>query len=144
MEGRSLGALVYRQIQPVLVNFFAYFAVGGVAALVDIGGFMTLTAVFGIRWFLAALMSFVVAATVNYFLSIRFAFSSGVRFRRHHEFMLVVAVSAIGLFFNQLVLWVLIGGAGLARLPAKVSATGIVFLWNYSARQNFIFSAARR
>ena len=143
MEGRRLGALVYRKIQSVPVNFFTYFAVGGVAAFVDIAGFMLLTSIFQIAWFWAALMSFVVAATANYFLSIRFAFESGVRFRRHYEFMLVILVSAIGLLFNELVLWVLIETAGLASLPAKVCATGIVFLWNYTARQNFIFRAAR-
>ena len=143
MEGRRLGALVHRQIQSVPVNFFTYFAVGGAAASVDIAGFMLLTRIFHIAWFWAALMSFVVAATVNYVLSIRFAFESGVRFRRHYEFMLVLLVSAIGLLFNELVLWALIGAAGLADLPAKVCATGMVFLWNYNARQNFIFRAAR-
>lgn len=143
MEGRRLGALVYRQIQSVPVNFFTYFAVGGVAAVVDIAGFMVLTGVFKIAWFWAALVSFVAAATLNYVLSIRFAFESGVRFRRHHEFMLVLLVSAIGLLFNEAVLWALIEAVGVASLPAKVCATGIVFLWNYSARQNFIFRAAR-
>jgi len=142
MEGRGPGALVYRQIQSLPLSFFTYFIVGGLAAVVDIGGFMLLTGRFGIPWFWAALASFVVSAMVNYLLSIWFVFESGVRFRRHHEFALVLLVSVIGLAFNEAALWLMITGAGLARLPAKVIATGVVFLWNYSARQHFIFRAA--
>lgn len=141
MEGRSLGALVYRQIQSLPLSFFTYFIVGGAAAIVDIGGFMLLTGIWRIHWFWAALASFVVSAIVNYLLSIRFVFESGVRFRRHHEFALVVLVSVIGLGCNEAALWVMITAAGLGRLPAKVIATGVVFLWNYSARQRFIFRA---
>jgi putative flippase GtrA len=69
-------------------------------------------------------------------------FESGVRFRRRHEFLMVMAVSAMGLLFNQVVLWVMIEGAGAPRLPAKLTATGLVFLWNYSIRRNFIFRPA--
>ncbi|MDA8051021.1 MAG: GtrA family protein [Rhodospirillales bacterium] len=143
MEGRALGALVYRQIQSLPVSFYTYFVVGGLAAIVDIGGFMLLTGAFGIPWFWAALASFVVSAAVNYLLSIRFVFESGVRFRRHHEMALVLLVSVIGLGFNEAALWLMIAGVDLGRLPAKVIATGVVFLWNYSARQRFIFRAAR-
>lgn len=142
MEGRRPGALVYRQIQSLPLNFFAYFIVGGLAAIVDIGGFMLLTGAFGLHWFWAALASFVVSATINYVLSICFVFESGVRFRRHQEFALVLLVSVIGLACNEAALWVMITAAGLARLPAKVIATGVVFLWNYNARQHFIFRAA--
>lgn len=142
MEGRGARALVHRQIQSLPLNFIAYFIVGGLAAVVDIGGFMLLTGLFRIHWFWAALASFAVSATVNYLLSICFVFESGVRFRRHHEFALVILVSVIGLAFNEAALWVMITAAGLARLPAKVIATGVVFLWNYNARQHFIFRAA--
>jgi putative flippase GtrA len=142
MERRTLGTLVYSQIQFIPIAFFAYFIVGGIAALVDVGGFMLLTGPFGIPWFWAALASFLAATTVNYVLSIRFVFESGVRFRRQHEFLMVMAVSAIGLLFNQVALWVVIEGAGAPRLPAKVIATGVVFLWNYSIRRHFIFRPA--
>lgn len=135
-------ALVYRKIQTIPISFFAYFVVGGIAACVDIGGFMLLTGAFGMAWFWAALSSFVAAVVVNYFLSIRFVFQSGVRFRRHHEFTLVVIVSTIGLLFNEAVLWALIEQADVTPLPAKVTATGMVFLWNYAARQKFIFRPA--
>lgn len=143
MEGRSLGALLHRQIQSVPVSFFSYFIVGGIAAVVDIGGFMLLTGTFGIIWFWAALLSFLAAVAVNYLLSIRFVFESGVRFPRHQEVALVLVVSAIGLLLNEAVLWVMLEAFGAGRLPAKLVATALVFLWNYGARQSFIFRAPR-
>jgi len=142
MEGRALGTLVYRQIQSLPVSFFTYFIVGGVAAIIDITGFMLLIDVFAVPWFWAAIVSFAGSALVNYLLSIRFVFESGVRFRRHHELALVLLVSTIGLGCNEAALALMIAGLGLWRLPAKIIATGVVFLWNYSARQHFIFRAA--
>lgn len=141
MERRSLGAHLYHQVQSIPLSFFTYFVVGGIAAVVDIGGFMLLTGPFHIVWFWAALCSFLAAVAVNYFLSIRFVFASGVRFSRNAEMALVLLVSAVGLVLNEIVLWALIERIGAARLLAKLIATGVVFLWNYGSRASFIFRA---
>lgn len=143
MEGRSLGALLHRQVQFIPLSFFSYFLVGGIAAVVDIGGFMLLTGTFLVPWFSAALASFLAAVIVNYLLSIRFVFESRVRFRRSHEILLVLLVSTIGLALNEAILWAMIAEAGRGRLFAKIVATGMVFAWNYGARQNFVFRAVR-
>jgi putative flippase GtrA len=141
MEGEPFGARLLRPVQSIPASFFSYFMVGGIAAVVDIGGFMLLTGALRAPWFWAALASFVAAVVVNYLLSVRFVFESGVRFRRHHEAALVLAVSVIGLALNEAALWAMIELAGSGRLPAKLVATALVFLWNYGARQKFIFRA---
>lgn len=116
-----------------------YFFVGAVAACVDISLFLLLVRLGGWGWFPAAACSFVAATLVNYVLSVRHVFESGTRFQRHHEIMLVFLVSAIGLAVNQIALWVLIRGTGGALLISKLTATGIVFGWNYVARRHFVF-----
>ncbi|HUA76190.1 MAG TPA: GtrA family protein [Acetobacteraceae bacterium] len=143
MEAERPALRLLRPIQAIPATFYSYFVVGGIATVVDIGGFMILTGKYDVPWFWAAMMSFVVSVVVNYLLSIRFVFESGVRFRRHHEAALVLAVSVIGLLLNEAALWVMIEMAGTGRLPAKLVATAVVFLWNYGARQNFIFRAPR-
>ena len=75
---------------------------------------------------------------VNYTLSIKHVFTSGVRFKKRDEITLVFLVSAIGLAINQAILFLLIY-AGIMILMAKAGATGAVFLWNYSARHQFVF-----
>jgi len=117
-----------------------YFFVGGAAALVDFSLFALLARAAGLPWFPVALFSFTVATLVNYVLSVRHVFESGIRFSRRHELMLVYLVSAVGLAINQGALWFGIESAHVDMLVAKLGATGAVFFWNYVARRYFIFS----
>jgi putative flippase GtrA len=120
-----------------------YFAVGGVAACVDIGLFMLFAQGLGLAYLRVAAGSFIVATLVNYFLSVRFVFVSGARFRRRWEMVLVFVVSAIGLALNQLILAACVELAHFGLLLAKLFATGVVFFWNYAARRAFVFGATR-
>lgn len=117
-----------------------YFFVGGIAALVDFGSFVFLIEVFRLGWFWAALIGFVLATAVNYLLSVRHVFESGIRFSRRHEVALVFLVSALGLLLNQTMLYLLIDQQGLNVFLAKVLAMGVVFVWNFTARSRFVFS----
>lgn len=116
-----------------------YFCVGAAAAAVDLSLFLALTMLGGLRWFLSALISFVIATLFNYFLSVRHVFVSGIRFRRRHEILLVFAVSSIGLVVNQGVLWMLIDVLNVGLTASKVCATAAVFFWNFGTRHRFIF-----
>ena len=121
-----------------------YLFVGGAAAIVDFVLFMLLAWGAGWPWFPTAVLSFSLATLVNYALSIRHVFESGVRFSQGHELILVYLVSAIGLTVNQAVLWFGIETAHIDMLAAKLGATGTVFFWNYAARRYFIFNHDRR
>lgn len=116
-----------------------YMIVGGVAATVDFVVFAFAIKIIGAHWFPSALVSFVLATAVNYLLSIRHVFESGVRFRRRNEVLLVFVVSGIGLAINQTILWLLIETASMNALLAKCIATVTVFFWNYGARRSYIF-----
>lgn len=117
-----------------------YFLVGGVAAAVDIGIFALFARTLGFPWFTVAIVGFVLATLVNYALSVRHVFDSGVRFRPSLEIMLTFAVSAVGLLINQGVLWYFIEKVHTDLLIAKLVATGLVFFWNYFGRKHFIFN----
>ncbi len=116
-----------------------YFCVGGTAAAVDIGFFAVSVKVFQFNWFFVALLSFVLATVLNYLLSIRYVFESGIRFKKQVEVSLVFLVSGIGLVINLTVLWLLIETSGMDEVLSKLIATGTVFFWNYTARSRFIF-----
>jgi len=117
--------------------------VGGVAACVDIGLFMLFAQHLGLPYLRVSAASFVAATLVNYWLSIRFVFVSGQRFRRRWEMALVFLVSAFGLALNQAILALCVESLRIGLLPAKLSATGAVFFWNYFARRVFVFGAVR-
>jgi putative flippase GtrA len=124
------------------MKFVKYFVVGGVAAFVDVGGFLILTGALYIHWFTAACVSFVIATLANYVLSIRFVFESGARFRKPQEIGLVFLISLVGLACNQVVLALMIGPFGAPQVAAKLVATSAVFFWNYGARRRFVFPDA--
>lgn len=122
-------------------KFIRYFAVGGIATAVDFSIFAALLYGVDVTWFWSAFVSFLLATSVNYVLSIRHVFESGVRFRKRHEIPLVFLVSAVGLVVNQAALYVGIEMIGIYPLVAKVGATGMVFFWNFFARSMFIFKS---
>ena len=121
------------------MKLLRYSFVGGVAAAVDLGIFIVGVRVLEFAWFFVAISSFILATAVNYLLSIRCLFDSGVRFRTRTEVSLVFLVSGIGLVVTQSVLWLLIETAGIEEVVSKCLATGTVFAWNYAARSRYIF-----
>lgn len=120
-----------------------YFFVGGAAACVDIGLFALFAKAMALPYLRVATASFVLATLVNYWLSIRYVFVSGQRFRRRWEMAMVFAVSAVGLGLNAAFLWLCVELGHLDLLVAKIVATGAVFFWNYFARRVLIFGALR-
>ena len=139
MEGRIQGDLVHYQVQHVQMKIVKYFAVGGMAAIVDIGCFFLFTSILNFGWFQSALGSFILATAVNYFLSIKYVFQSGVRFQKYHEVILIFLVSGTGLIINQLILWLLIENMSVNMLVSKITATTLLFFWNYGLRKTLVF-----
>lgn len=125
-------------------NIVRYFVVGGVCALVDLGLFMLFAQVMGYPYLRVSAGSFVIATLLNYFLSVRYVFVSGLRFRRRYEMALVFLVSAIGLGLNQLILALCVEEVGLNLFFSKVTATGCVFFWNYFARRVLVFGGTHK
>jgi putative flippase GtrA len=117
-----------------------YFFVGGIAAAVDIGLFYLGAGVAGWNYLIVGTVSFTLATLVNYVISVRVVFRSGVRFSRYYEVVLVFLVSCAGLAINQAILYACISRLSIGILPGKLVATGGVFLWNYLLRSHFVFA----
>lgn len=122
------------------MKVFRYFLVGGAAAAVDIGWFFIFAKLAGFNYLVVAPLGFVLATWVNYQLSVRHVFRSGIRFSRGREIILVYVISAVGLLVNQAVLYGLVDQLGVELMLAKVTATVTVFFWNFGARNNYLFA----
>ena len=131
--------LLHHQVQRISLKIVRYFFVGGAAAAVDIGIFYLFAKLFGYNYLLVACVGFTLATAVNYYLSIRFVFRSGVRFTKQTELIYIYIVSLIGLALNQIILFLLVEQAGAELMMSKVGATGGVFLWNFSVRNFIVF-----
>jgi putative flippase GtrA len=116
-----------------------YFFVGGITAAIDISLFAIFAGYFKFPWAIVSVITFIIATLVNYFLSIRFVFKSGSRYKKHHEILGVFMVSTLALLFNQMFLYLFIEKMNLHLVISKCLTTGMFFLWNYYGRRIFIF-----
>ncbi|MCP4971249.1 MAG: GtrA family protein [Arcobacter sp.] len=116
-----------------------YFFTGGAAAIVDVGLFFIFAKFLSYNYLIVGLFTFVIATFVNYYLSIKFVFISGVKFKKRYEVLMVYLASTTSLVFNLLLLYVfhelLFCDVGLS----KILVTGLLFFYNYSIRKYIIF-----
>lgn len=116
-----------------------YFFVGFFAFITDFIIFFLLYKNNYCDWFSASTISFLFSTFVNYFVSSKFVFLSGIRYSKFSEIILVFLVSSIGLVMNQFWLFIFIEKFSLNIIFSKITASGFVFLWNFYGRRKFIF-----
>ena len=125
-------------------QFLSYFGVGGVSAIVEWVVFSLLEFLLDLPYLLATVLAFLVSTTVNWILGRTFTFKdSAYKEKKGKEALLVFLVSAIGLLFNLLLMYLFVDVFGmntnLLKTLAKILATGIVFIWNFLSRKYWIY-----
>lgn len=125
-------------------QFISYFFVGGIAAIVEWVMFFIFSETIGIDYLISTILAFIFSTTANWLLGRMLTFKdSSMSNNKAKEATLVFVVSAIGLLFNLLLMYIFVTVMGLNttvfKLLSKVAATGIVFIWNFLARKLFIY-----
>ena len=125
-------------------QFLSYFGVGGVSALVEWAVFSLLEYLLDMPYLLATILAFIFSTTTNWFLGRTFTFKeSAYKDKKAKEIFLVFLVSAIGLGFNLLLMYLFVDVFGmntnLLKTIAKIFSTGIVFIWNFLSRKLWIY-----
>ena len=133
------------------VKLFMYLLVGGSAALFEWAMFYVLFQMLrGLSVFAyetqavltATALAFALSTLYHYIVCNRFVFDSGSRYKKGAEISLVFFVSAIGLGWNLLLMWLFTSPSllGLPPMVSKIMASAIVTVWNYVSRKKWIFS----
>lgn len=128
-----------------LAHRFGRYAVAGVAATAtDFAVLWALVYVAGMQryplYLYAATAAFLVATVVNYSINRRWAFADrGVPGRA--AFIKFFAVAVTGIAFNNLILALLVQGSGWPILLAKVAATVVTTVTNFTANNLWSFRA---
>jgi len=117
-----------------------YALTGGVAALVDLGGFHWLAPRME-SILLAAALSFCAAAVVNYLLSSRWVFRRDWRSCRRAA--LFAAAACAGLSINAGMTWALASAWPLHATLAKAGGIGVAFTANYLMNRHWVFGRGR-
>ena len=121
------------------IKVLIYLCIGGMAALIEWGGFYFLNHWLLVNYLLATALAFAFSTLCHYLLGNIFVFNSGTRYERKKELSLVFLVSTIGLLFNLLLMGLFVGFFAWNAMAAKVAASGIVVVWNYLSRKKWIF-----
>jgi putative flippase GtrA len=121
------------------MQVFRYFLVGGASAVIDISLFTFLTYALKYHWLQSSVISFICATLINYFLSIRFVFTSGNRHSKNLELVSVFVVSLLALCANQIILYICIELLYFNLIFSKFLSILLVFFLNYFGRKYFVF-----
>ena len=119
----------------LICKLLGYTLTGGIAAIVDAGGFFLLTQT-NLPIAPSGILSFCVAALVNYRLTGRFVFSRDATTR---GFALFLIAALVELMVNVSVMLASVALLGLWPLAAKVLGIGTAFLVNFFLNVRIVF-----
>ena len=123
----------------ILIQFFRYVIVGGVAFLADFTTLYILTENFHVYYLVSAACAFIFGLFINYFLSILWVFDKRSLENRMAEFFIFAVIGLVGLGLNEGFMWLFTGLIGLYFMYSKLISTFFVLLWNFSARKLILF-----
>ena len=112
-----------------------YAVTGGIAAVVDAGGFVLLVNA-KLSIVVAACLSFCIAALVNYNLTSQFVFNREATVRGFAPFL---AAALIGLTVNIGVTFMGVFMVGLPPLAAKLTGIAVAFIVNFLINLRIVF-----
>ena len=125
----------------LLVRFYRFVLVGGVATGLQYLILILLVHLIGMDPVLASATGFVLSAFANYFINYHYTFGSN---QRHVAALPKFSVLAsVGLLLNSAIMSGLIR-MGLHYLPAQVIATVVVLLWNFVGNSLWTFRHAKQ
>lgn len=125
--------------------------IGVISFLIDFAIFSLLNYALHVDYLIASFFGFVISVIFNYLLSMRYVFVRKDNADKRIEFLIFVALSAVGLGINELVIWGCVDGIylhtaalmklinrELAEMAGKIIATGIVMVYNFISRKIFL------
>ena len=137
--------LFYTKTDNVLIQFFRYCFVGGIATVVE-GGALWLIQHFvfgeagGFAVFIAQGIAFILGLIANFILSKLFVFQEkSEKTNAAGEFVAYGVIGVIGLAIKELLLWIFHRQIGWHYMLVWLVATVIVLIWNYAARKILLY-----
>jgi len=117
-----------------------YGACVAMAVAADFAMLAALVSGLGIEYIAATVISFVVANAFLYALCARFVFAHGAGVRRRFDLAIFIAMSAMALGLQALIMIFAVRTLHAHYLVAKVGAAGFTFAANFLVRRNILFA----
>src|SRR5258708_7577858 len=114
-----------------IVQLVRYGLVVGVAAPIDLGGYILLKSVFNLHYVLAATISFTVSLLVNYWMSVAWVWTNRTGMSHCNDVIAFTAIGLVGLGITDLVIFLLTDLGHVHYIISKLVAFCIVFFWSF-------------
>ena len=116
-----------------------YFIVGSLSFLCDFLFFALFLTYLNFHYLLAAVLSFILATSLNFYLSKNFAFKGMQKFSTHGTLVLIFLASGISLLVNIGALFAYFELLSINIFISKFLAAATGFVFNYLSRKYIIF-----
>lgn len=127
-------------------QIISYFFVGGISAVVEWVVFLAITNIIGLHYMISTCVAFFFSTTTNWYLGRKWTFKDNKEYvdKKSKEIVLVFLVSAVGLLFNIILMYIFVEifqmNTALLKGISKVCSTGLVFIWNFLIRRYVIYN----
>lgn len=111
--------------------------VGGISFLIDYGLLYGCTEWLHLYYLYSSALAFTVSVIINYLLCLEFVFP-GAGKQSSGQMILFAGSSVVGLFLNQLFMWLFVDKCGIYYMISKIFATILVMIWNYFMKRKAV------
>lgn len=113
--------------------------IGILATIVDFSLYSILVYYEILSYSMAIIVGYSAGFITSFFLTRSYAFSKIKIAKVHHEFLVVLSITFIGLLMNLGIVYMLVE-MDLNNYSARAIAIGLVFFFNYFARKIFVYA----
>lgn len=125
-------------MKELIKQFLRFTATGVTCFAIDFGLMVLLKECFAVHYLMASGISFCVATAVNYCISVKWVYFTKSKKMQPIAFTIFLILSAIGLFINQILMWLIVDKAGLNYMFSKLVSGIIVSFYNFFTRKKYL------
>lgn len=118
-----------------IIEASRYFVVGGICTVLDMAALFSITHFLKVEYIFSSVISFMMGATLNYFLCTSWIFDIRLIENRHHEFIYYLLITAFVLAVNTAMMWWFTAILGFYFMVSKIAAVFVTFGLNFSLRK---------
>lgn len=131
--------MVNKILSLMRTDLFLYLIVGGLATIVEWTGFWIFFDMLGIQYLLATALAFVFSTFANWLFGRLLVFRNCRKQSLLKELASIYLTSLGGLILNLIIMYIMVDFLGFWEMFAKVTATVLVFAYNYLIRKKLIY-----